>query len=60
MSRLALLSAIALPVSIISSVYGMNLLVFEQTHLEILALVLGAMGVTTLAMFRWAKSQGWR
>jgi magnesium transporter len=59
MSRLALLSAIALPISIISSIYGMNLWVFNQTNMEILALVLGAMVVLTLAMVRWARQQGW-
>jgi len=59
MSRLALLSAIALPISIISSIYGMNLFVFEQIHVEVLALVLGAMAVLTLAMLYWARQQGW-
>jgi magnesium transporter len=59
MSRLALLSAVALPVSVISSVYGMNLFVFQQTHLEILAAVLAAMAVLTFAMLRWARNQGW-
>jgi Mg2+ and Co2+ transporter CorA len=60
MSRLALLSAVALPVSVISSVYGMNLFVFQQTQLEVLALVLGAMAILTLGMLRWASYQGWR
>jgi Mg2+ and Co2+ transporter CorA len=60
MSRLALLSAVVIPVSVISSVYGMNLFVFQQTHLDVLALVLGAMVILTLGMFRWAKYQGWR
>ena len=60
MSRLALLSAIALPISIISSIYGMNLWVFNQTHIELLALALGLMVVSTLAMVRWARQQGWQ
>jgi magnesium transporter len=59
MSRLALLSAVALPVSVISSVYGMNLFVFQQTHLEILAAVLAAMALLTFGMLRWARNQGW-
>ena len=59
MSRLALLSAIALPISIISSIYGMNLFVFQKTHVEVLMLVLATMGVLTLAMLRWARVQGW-
>jgi len=60
MSRLALLSAIALPISIISSIYGMNLWVFNQTHIELLALALGSMAVLTALMVRWARQQGWQ
>jgi Mg2+ and Co2+ transporter CorA len=59
MSRLALLSAVALPVSIISSIYGMQVWVFTSTRLDILAAVLVLMGVLTYGMLRWAKSQGW-
>jgi magnesium transporter len=60
MSRLALLSAVALPISVISSVYGMNLFVFQQTQLDVLVPVLGAMVILTLGMLRWASFQGWR
>jgi Mg2+ and Co2+ transporter CorA len=59
MSRLALLSAIALPISIISSIYGMNLFVFSQTRLDVLAVVLGMMAVLTYGMLRWSRLQGW-
>jgi magnesium transporter len=59
MSRLALLSAVALPISIISSIYGMNLFVFSQTRLDVLMMVLGLMGVLTAWMLRWARQQGW-
>jgi Mg2+ and Co2+ transporter CorA len=59
MSRLALLSAVALPISIISSIYGMNLFVFSQTRLDVLAVVLALMGVLTYGMLRWARHQGW-
>ena len=59
MSRLALLSAVALPISIISSIYGMQLWVFTSTRLDILAALLVLMGVLTYGMMRWAKSQGW-
>jgi Mg2+ and Co2+ transporter CorA len=60
MSRLALLSAVALPISIISSIYGMNLFVFNRTHIELLGLTLGAMALLTLVMLRWARQQGWQ
>jgi magnesium transporter len=59
MSRLALLSAVALPISIISSIYGMQLWVFTTTRLDILAAVLVLMGALTYGMLRWAKGQGW-
>jgi len=45
----------ALPVSVISSIYGMNVIVFNQTSLEALAMALGAMTLLTLAMLRWAQ-----
>jgi Mg2+ and Co2+ transporter CorA len=59
MSRLALLSAVALPISIISSIYGMQLWVFTSTRLDILAAILVLMAALTYAMLRWARSQGW-
>ena len=59
MSRIALLSAVALPISIISSIYGMQLWVFTTTRLDILAMVLLLMAALTFGMLRWARSQGW-
>ena len=59
MSRLALLSAVAMPISIISSIYGMQLWVFTSTRLDILAALLVLMGALTYGMLRWARSQGW-
>ena len=59
MSRLALLSAVALPISVISSIYGMQLWVFSSTRLDILAMLLVLMGALTYGMLRWAKAQGW-
>jgi Mg2+ and Co2+ transporter CorA len=59
MSRLALLSAVAMPISIISSIYGMQLWVFTSTRLDILAGILVLMGVLTYGMLRWAREQGW-
>ena len=59
MSRLALLSAVALPISVISSIYGMQVWVFTSTRLDILAMVLVMMGALTYAMLHWARAQGW-
>jgi magnesium transporter len=52
MSRIALLGAVALPVTVISDLYGMNVLVFQQMQLNVLAIVLGAIVVFTLGMLR--------
>jgi magnesium transporter len=59
MSRLALLSAVAMPISIISSIYGMQVWVFTSTRLDILAGVLVLMAALTYAMLHWARAQGW-
>lgn len=59
MSRMALLSAIVLPASIISSLYGMNFIVFNQTRFDVLALVLAAMVALTYGVLHWTRSQGW-
>jgi Mg2+ and Co2+ transporter CorA len=52
MSRIALLGAVALPVAVISDLYGMNVLVFQPMHLNVLAMILGAVVILTLGMFR--------
>ena len=41
------------------SFYGMNLFVFSQTRLDVLAVVLGMMAVLTYGMLRWSRLQGW-
>jgi Mg2+ and Co2+ transporter CorA len=55
MSRLALLSAVALPVSVIADLYGMNVLVLGQMQLMALAMMLGAVVLFTSWMLRLAK-----
>jgi hypothetical protein len=37
----------------------MNLFVFSQTRLDVLAFVLASMAVLTYGMLHWAKEQGW-
>jgi Mg2+ and Co2+ transporter CorA len=54
MSMLALLSAVALPVSLIADLYGMNVLAFQQIPLNVIAMMLGAMVLFTLGIFRLA------
>jgi Mg2+ and Co2+ transporter CorA len=59
MERLALIAAVILPVSAISGIYGMNLIVRGETEVWHLALVVAAMITVAGLMLRWAKRQGW-
>lgn len=57
--RLAVIAAITLPVTAISSVVGMNVIVNATTHWEWLAALLAVMVTLSLVLLRWAKRQGW-
>jgi Mg2+ and Co2+ transporter CorA len=59
MERLALLTAGALPVTVVASIYGMNLIVNQHTQLEALAITLTIMAVISGGMLWWAKRLGW-
>lgn len=57
--RLAVLAAVTLPVTAISSVYGMNVIVNEHTHVTQLVIVLVAMLLISGALLRYTRRQGW-
>jgi len=57
--RLAVIAAVTLPITALSSIYGMNVIVNEQTHLVQLIVVLAVMAVMSAALLRWTKRQGW-
>jgi magnesium transporter len=57
--RLALIAVLTLPITALSSVYGMNVIVNDRTHLGQLAVVLAIMVVMSVGLLRWAKQQGW-
>lgn len=57
--RLAVIAAITLPVTAISSVVGMNVIVNDETQLPELAVLLAIMGALSLYLLRWARRQGW-
>jgi Mg2+ and Co2+ transporter CorA len=59
MERLAVIAAVTLPVTAIASVYGMNVIVSEQTHYTELGVVLLVMAGISLGLLRWARKQGW-
>jgi len=57
--RLAVIAAVTLPVTALSSVLGMNVIVNDQTRWPALAVLLLAMLTLSLTLLRWAKRQGW-
>jgi Mg2+ and Co2+ transporter CorA len=57
--RLAVLAAVTLPVTAIASVYGMNVIVNETTHVVQLVLVLTLMATICGVLLRWTKNRGW-
>jgi Mg2+ and Co2+ transporter CorA len=57
--RLAVIAAITLPVTAVSSVYGMNLIVNDHTQVPHLVAVLLLMAVMSATLLGWAKRQGW-
>jgi Mg2+ and Co2+ transporter CorA len=59
MERLALIAALLLPVSAVSGIYGMNLIVNQETQPKAIALVLALMLGVVLAMLLWAKRHHW-
>jgi magnesium transporter len=57
--RLAVIAAVTLPITALSSIYGMNVIVNEKTHYVQLAVVLLIMVAMSAALLRWARHQGW-
>lgn len=59
MERLAVIAAVTLPVTAIASVYGMNVIVNERTHVVQLVAVVAVMLTISGLLLRWARRQGW-
>ncbi|WP_432972282.1 magnesium transporter CorA family protein [Dactylosporangium sp. CA-233914] len=57
--RLAVIAAITLPITALSSVYGMNLIVNDHTQTSHLVAVLVIMAVMSATLLGWARRQGW-
>lgn len=57
--RLAVLAAVTLPITAVASVYGMNVIVNQRTHVTQLLLVLALMVAMSGVLLRWTKRQGW-
>jgi magnesium transporter len=57
--RLAVIAAVTLPITALSSILGMNLIVNDETHLGLLTLSLIIMAIMSAAVLVWAKRKGW-
>jgi Mg2+ and Co2+ transporter CorA len=57
--RLAVIAAVTLPITALSSIYGMNVIVNDHTHVVQLVVVLSIMVFMSGVLLRWAKRQGW-
>jgi Mg2+ and Co2+ transporter CorA len=57
--RLALIAVLTLPITALSSVYGMNIIVNDRTDFPHLTVVLVVMTAISAILLRWAKRQGW-
>jgi Mg2+ and Co2+ transporter CorA len=57
--RLAVIAAVTLPVTAISSVMGMNVIVSDQTHWGWLGVLLTGMIIMSIGLLIWARRQGW-
>jgi Mg2+ and Co2+ transporter CorA len=57
--RLAVIAAVTLPITALSGIYGMNVIVNQKTHYFQLAIVLAIMAAMSAVLLRWAKQQGW-
>jgi magnesium transporter len=57
--RLAVIAAITLPVTALSSILGMNLIVNDETQPLALTLAVASMAVMSVLPLIWAKRRGW-
>jgi Mg2+ and Co2+ transporter CorA len=57
--RLAVIAALTLPVTSLSSVLGMNVIVNDSTRWISLIVLLLIMLIMSLLLLRWAHKQGW-
>ena len=57
--RLAVIAAVTLPVTAISSVMGMNVIVNDTTRVGELVVLLIGMAVMSIALLIWARRKGW-
>ena len=57
--RLAVIAVVTLPITALSSIYGMNIIVNDRTKVPELVAVLCVMAVMSAMLLTWAKRRGW-
>jgi magnesium transporter len=57
--RLAVIAAVTLPITALSSVLGMNVIVSTRTHVAALVILLAVMAVMSAALLWWSRRKGW-
>jgi len=57
--RLAVIAVVTLPITALSSIYGMNIIVNDRTRVPALIVVLTVMAVMSAMLLTWAKRRGW-
>jgi magnesium transporter len=57
--RRAVIAAVTLPITALSSVLGMNVIVNTSTHWLALVILLLTMAAMSLWLLRWARQHGW-
>ena len=57
--RLAVIAAVTLPITALSSILGMNVIVNDETHYGQLAVALIIMLIMSIMLLIWAKRNDW-
>jgi len=57
--RLAVIAAVTLPITALSSVLGMNVIVNQSTHYGLLTAALVIMLIMSALLLVWSKRKGW-
>jgi Mg2+ and Co2+ transporter CorA len=57
--RLAVIAAVTLPITALSSVLGMNVIVSTHTHVASMVVLLAVMAVMSAALLWWSRRKGW-
>jgi magnesium transporter len=57
--RLAVIAVVTLPITAVSSIVGMNIIVNDHTRLVELVVLLTVMAAMSAMLLTWAKRQGW-